>query len=123
MLNDDTFIFYAAKHYDLRRAISPEDFEEDVKRFRYIKRLFKRYELTGELKEQLILNHIIILYNCFGKEATPLLFFRLRGYHGYLKSFLMFLDRLPPVVEYEGNEIDTSLIEADYAIVKELRKL
>ena len=70
--------------------------EEDIKKFKYIKRLFRRFETTGELKKHLILNHIILLYNVFGDAATPLLFYKIeKNYWPVMKAFLLFLDRLP----------------------------
>ena len=80
------------------------DFEEDLKRFKYIKRLLRRYETTGELRKHLILNHIILLYNVFGDAATPLLFYKIEvAYWPVIKSFMLFLNRLP---ESLNNDID-----------------
>ena len=77
-LTDKNFLLFCAAHYDNYQYHSTEEFYEDLNRFKYIKRLFSRYEETGELKERLILNHIIILYNLFGVPATTrLLFFKL----------------------------------------------
>ena len=87
---------FAIKHYDNPTSVTYEDFEEDLNRFKYIKRLFKRYETTGELKTHLILNHIILIYNAFGDAATPLLFFRIEAtYWCIIKAFMLFLNRLP----------------------------
>ena len=68
-LNDDSFLIYAAKHYD-RPHILQSEFEDDLKRVKYVKRLIKKYRQTGEFKERLVLNHVIILSNVFGTEAT-----------------------------------------------------
>jgi len=78
-LNDENFIMYAIKAYNKPNCVMSE-FEEDIKRIKYIKRLIKRYSITGDLKERLILNHIIILSNVFGIEATVRMLF--------LKSFV-----------------------------------
>lgn len=87
---------FAMKHYENPTSVTYEDFEEDLNRFKYIKRLFKRYETTGELKTHLILNHIILVYNAFGDAATPLLFFRIEAtYWSIVKAFMLFLNRLP----------------------------
>lgn len=87
---------FAMKHYENPTSATYEDFEEDLNRFKYIKRLFKRYETTGELKTHLILNHIILVYNVFGDAATPLLFFRIEAsYWSIVKAFMLFLNRLP----------------------------
>lgn len=104
-LNQDNWILFAIKNYNNARSVTYSDFEEDLKKFKYIKRLFKRYETSGELKQHLILNHIILLYNVFGEAATPLLFFRIeQNYWPVLKSFLLFLDRLPPTLNKDINE-------------------
>ena len=77
-LNPDNWEMFAIKHYYNPTAVTKEDFEEDLNRIKYIKRLFKRFETTGELKTHLILNHIIVLANVFGPEFTcKLLFFQL----------------------------------------------
>lgn len=123
VLDESTFMLYAAKHYDMRRAASTEEFHDDLKRFQYLKRLFRRYEEFDELKVRLILNHLIVLYNCFGLAATPMLFLRLEEYHKYLKPFLIMLGYLPEVVEYGEKRVITSDIPVDNVIVKELREL
>ena len=76
-LNQDNWSIFAIKNYNNPQSVTYSDFEEDIKKFKYIKRLFRRYETTGELKTHLILNHIILLYNVFGDAATPLLFFKI----------------------------------------------
>lgn len=104
-LNQDNWMLFAIKHYDNPQSVTYDDFEEDLKKFKYIKRLFRRYETAGELKTHLILNHIILLYNVFGDAATPLLFFKIEeNYWPVLKSFLLFLDRLPPSLNNNINE-------------------
>tara|TARA_B100001939_G_C16473482_1_gene418276 strand:+ start:170 stop:526 length:357 start_codon:yes stop_codon:yes gene_type:complete len=95
-LSQDNWLIFAIKHYDNPLSVTYEDFEEDLKRFKYIKRLLRRYETTGDFKVHLILNHIIILYNAFGDAATPLLFLKIDATHwSILKAFMFFLDRLP----------------------------
>ena len=84
-LDDSNFVLYAAKHYDNPQCYDVEEFHDDLKRFKYLKRLLGKYEDTGELRENLILNHIIVLYNVFGEAATRMLFFKLVGYYSYLK--------------------------------------
>ena len=95
VVNEDNFVVYAAKHYDNPQCYDTEEFLDDLKRFKYIKRLFNRFEITGDLKERLILNHIMVLYNLFGDEATVLLFVKLRGYYTFLKPFLVLINRMP----------------------------
>jgi hypothetical protein len=114
-LNDSNFMLYAAKVYDRPNAVMSE-FEEDINRLLYIKRLLTKYYSSGVLKERLILNHIIVLYNVFGIEAaTRLLFFKLdeKDYQ-VIKPFLIFLKFLPPVVYgISGRDILTSEILLD----------
>lgn len=123
ILNDSNFLLYAAKAYDVKKSSSSEEFYEDLKRFQYLKRLFKRYEEADDLKIRLILNHIIVLYNCFGTETTNMLFFKLKDYHHMIKPFVLFLNYLPEIVEYEGLRINTVDISLDPQIIAELRKI
>ena len=103
-LNQDNWSIFAIKNYNNPQSVTYSDFEEDIKKFKYIKRLFRRYETTGELKTHLILNHIILLYNVFGDAATPLLFFKIEdNYWPVMKAFLLFLNRLPPSLNNDVN--------------------
>lgn len=109
-LNEDNYMMFAIKHYDNPTSVTYEDFEEDINRFKYIKRLIRRYETTGELKTHLILNHIILMYNVFGDAATPLLFFKIEAISWtVLKAFLLFLNRLP---ESLNNTVDQECLKA-----------
>jgi hypothetical protein len=95
-LNEENFMMYAMKCYTSPHCIMSE-FESDIKRTKYLKRLFRRYKITKSLKERLILNHIILLNNVFGTEATArILFYKIdeRDYD-LLKTFLMYLNLLP----------------------------
>ena len=95
-LTPENWILFAIKHYNNPQSVTYSDFEEDLNRIRYIKRLFKRYESSGGLKTHLILNHIIVMYNVFDDAATPLLFYKTEATHwSYLKAFMLFLNRLP----------------------------
>ena len=123
ILNDTNFLLYAAKCYDVKKSSGAEEFYEDLKRFQYLKRLFKRYEEADDLKVRLILNHIIVLYNCFGPEATNMLFFKLKEYHHFIKPFVLFLNYMPETVHYEDLIILNSDISMDQLIVTELRKI
>lgn len=123
VLDEKSFLIYAAKYYDMRRSSGVEEFYEDLKRFQYLKRLFKRYEEDGDLKCRLILNHLIVLYNCFGTAATNMLFFKLKEHHKYLKPFVIFLNYMPEFIEYENEYILDSDIPLDPLIVEELRKI
>ena len=124
-LNDDTFMIYAMKSYDSPKCIMSE-FEEDLKRIKYVKRLIKRYKTTGELKERLILNHIIILSNVFGtRNAVRMLFYRVdEEDHPILKTFLLFLDYMPDVIAgIKGKNIYSGDIKIDLFVGKRLRDI
>ena len=108
-LNESNYMLFAIKFYDNHQAVTKEDFEDDLKRIKYIKRLLKRYKNTGELRVHLILNHLTVLFNVFDEAAVPLLFYNLEeDLWSYLKSFLIFLNRLS---EYPQTEIN--LIKED----------
>lgn len=124
-LNDDNFMLYAVKAYDSPNCIMSE-FEGDLKRTKYLKRLFRRYKTTKELKERLILNHLVLLYNVFGAEATTrILFYRIdEKDYDILKTFLMYLNLLPTTVKgIRGKDITTSKISVDLKIEALLRQI
>jgi hypothetical protein len=125
-LDESNFVLYAAKHYDNPQCFDTLEFYEDLSRFKYIKRLFNRYEESGDLKERLILNHLIILYNVFGTATTRMLFFKLNGHLHLLKPFIVLLGFLPEKVYGVGVEnktIISSDIIMDDKIVAILRKI
>jgi len=122
LLNEKTFLMYAIKHYNNPECCDMEEFNEDLSRIKYVKRLLRRYKKTNELRERLLLNHIIILGNVFGpKIASRLLFFKIeKDLHPYLKAFLLFLDFIPE----EGiPEFDIDCIPMDNKIITTLREL
>jgi hypothetical protein len=124
-LNGDNFLLYAVKAYTSPHCIMSE-FEGDLKRTKYLKRLFGRYKLSGDLKERLILNHIILLYNVFGAEpATRILFYRVdESDFDVLKTFLIYLNYMPVKVKgINGRDIISSDILLDMAIADILRNL
>ena len=96
-LTNENYLMYALLHYDNPHCIDIKEYFEDVRKLKYIKRLFNRYKEDGVMKERLILNHIISFYNVFDNEAAArLLFFRVGiEYHSLLKTFLVFLNRMP----------------------------
>ena len=105
-LNEDNYLLFAIKFYDNPQALTKEDFEDDLKRIKYIKRLLKRYKNTGVLKTHLILNHLTVLFNVFNEAAVPLLFYNLeKDLWPYIKSFLIFLNRFPEYPKTEIHEI------------------
>jgi hypothetical protein len=126
-LDEFNFLLYAAKHYDNPQCYDTVEFYDDLKRFKYIKRLLNRYIEEGDLKERLILNHIIILNNVFGAMATTkMLFLKCKGFESQLKSFLSFLNILPEKIENIGIEnrtINIKDIDQDNKILEELRKI
>jgi|TARA_R110002073_G_scaffold16127_1_gene62551 hypothetical protein len=123
-LTEETFLLYAAKNYDNPQLQNEEEFYDDLKKFKYIKRLFNKYAETGELKERLILNHIVVLTNVFGPDAAvKLLFLRLPEYLHYLKPFLLLLSILKDKIEVNNIEYITSDINIDDAIVERLRDI
>jgi len=124
-LNDENFLLYAMKAYSSPYCIMSE-FESDLKRIKYLKRLFRRYKVTKILKERLILNHIILLYNVFGVEAaTRTLFFKIdENNYDILKTFLIYLNYMPNKVKgINGTDIDSSDILLDMDVADILRKI
>jgi len=122
-LTQDTFLLYAAQHYNNTTCISLKEFESDLKRFKYIKRLLKRYKKNGLLSERLILNHLILLHNVFSDALIPMLFMKFEPeYWSEVKTFLVFLNYLP-----EQYQINKSVNETDVPlegqIIQRLRKI
>ena len=122
-LTNDNILIYAVKAYDKPNCIMSE-FKEDMKRFNYLKRLFKRYRKVGELREQLVLNHLVVIYNVFGPEvATRLLFFKMaKDDYSALKTYLLFLSCMPERVRgIKGQDLISSEIPVDMTIADILR--
>ena len=122
-LTNDNILLYAAKAYDKPNCIMSE-FKEDMKRFNYLKRLFKRYRKVGELREQLVLNHLVVICNVFGPEvATRILFFKMsKDDFPALKTYLLFLSCMPERVKgIKGHDIISSEIPVDMTIADILR--
>lgn len=124
-ISEKNFMLYAAHFYDNPSCESTEEFYDDLNRFKYIKRLFTKYENGSELKERLIMNHIIVLYNLFGPAATRMLLFKLQGQWQYLKPFLIKLGYMPEIVEgIDGlPPTNNSDIQLDQGIVDALRNV
>lgn len=124
-LDDDNVMLYAAKAYDKPNCIMSE-FTEDMKRLNYIKRLFRKYRKNNEMRERLILNHIVVLSNVFGTEvAVRLLFYRmLKEDYPALKTYLLFLNLMPEkVFGIKGKDILSSDILVDMNIAGTLREI
>ena len=89
-ITKENWFLFAMKHYENPKPNGELEIYDDMKRFKYIKRLFRKYKSKKILKERLIINHLIVLQNVFGTEATVtlLLFKTEREYHSLLKTFL-----------------------------------
>ena len=125
-LTDKNYIVYCANRYVNPTHYTTEDFVEDLKRVRYVKKLLSRYRDCGELRERLILNHIIVLSNCFGAEtACRMLWHKLPDHLHLLKPFLLYLGLLPDELTGIGDEgvVRTREVLADALIMKRLREL
>lgn len=121
-LSEDNFLLFAMHHYDNPQCHSMAEFEEDLKKFLYLKKLIGRYKTGGELRERLILNHIIILYNIFGNAATRMLFYKIDKDHwSVLVTFLLYLNRMPETLpEYN---LKLSDVKLDEKVIDVLRKI
>ena len=110
-LTEDNFLLFAIKNYENPQAVTKDDFDKDLNHFKYIKRLLKRYKNTGELKTHLLLNHFIILYNIFGEATTPMLFFKIeKDLWSVMKTFIIFLNRLPAYPKCVFHDVEVDLI-------------
>jgi len=120
-LDNNTFMMFAMKHYDNPQCMGMEEFQSDLNRIKYIKRLFRKYKKNGVLRERLILNHIIIFYNVFGVEAgTRILFYKIEEeMHSLLKTFLVFLNYAPETIP----EIDLVSISLNTDVINRLREI
>ena len=108
-LNETNYIMFAIKHYENPQAVTQEDFYDDMKRFKWIKRLLNKYKNTGEMNVHLLVNHFIILYNTFGDATTPLLFYKIdEELWGVLKTFIIYLQMLP---EYPKSHLHDIVID------------
>lgn len=111
-LTKDNLLVYAAQNYYNPKCIDSEEFLEDLKRFKYIKRLLNRYRDTGQLSERLILNHLVVIFNVFDIEAgLNILELKLElEYWSIIKPFLIFLKTIKND-EYTNIEMDKYVIE------------
>ena len=121
-LNNNTYLMYAMKNYNNPQCIGMEEFQEDLNRIKYIKRLFRKYKNNDVLTERLNLNHIIIFYNILDVEAaTRILFHKIEEeLHDLLKTFLVYLNYLPEIDIPEANLINIPL---DQFVINRLRDL
>jgi|TARA_B100001057_G_scaffold193703_1_gene194525 hypothetical protein len=118
-LNEKNHLMFAIKYYENPHSVTVDDFMEDMKKFKYLKRLLKRYVKTGVLRTNLILNHLIVLFNVFGEGTLPLLMYKLEHeYWSVLKTFVIYLNRYEPT---DGGTLDT--VEIDDVVKTELDQL
>jgi len=125
-ISENNIELYCMKYYDNPQCIGTEDYRDDMKRFKYLKRLLNHYLTTHELKQRLILNHLIMIYNLFDNEAaTRILFYKIdENSWQVLKPFLIYLKRMPKVVRsIRSKDIRESDIILDQNVVKQLRSL
>lgn len=127
-LSVDNFFLYAAQNYQNPHCTGIDDFNEDLNHIKYIKRLFNRYQNRGEIKVNLIVNHLILLYNVFDSEAmTKILFYKIPNEQwSLLKPFLILLNRLPKHISgvlADGEIINTVDIQLNQEVVSELREI
>jgi hypothetical protein len=125
-LSDDNFLMFAMKEYNDIQCTDIEEFYDDLKKIKYIKRLFNIYKNNGQLKERLILNHLIVFFNVFPiQSGTRILFYKIeKSFWPMLKTFLVFLDRMPETIDsIRGEMIRTSDIQLDEGIVTRLRSI
>lgn len=121
-LNEANFLIYAMHHYDNTQCYSLAEFEDDLKKFLYLKKLISRYKNNEDLKERLILNHIIVLYNLFGEATTKMLFYKVdKCCWDILITFLVYLDRMPEQIPEYG--ITLSEVILDETVITTLRKI
>ena len=121
-LTENNFLLYAMHNYDNPQCHSVQEFEEDIKKFLYLKKLISRYKNNDELRERLILNHIIVLYNIFGDSATRMLFYKIdESCWDVLVTFLVYLNKMPEMIPDTG--IKVSDIILDEKIIEVLREI
>lgn len=121
-LTENNFLVYAMHHYDNPQCHSLDEFEEDLKKILYLKKLLSRYKNNGELRERLILNHIIVLYNIFGEAATNMLFYKIeKSNWDVLITFLVYLERMPEAIPQYG--IQLSQVQLDERVIATLRNI
>jgi hypothetical protein len=127
VLTEKNWLLYAAKNYNNPACSDVKEFLEDLKRIKYVKKACTRYETTGELKERLILNHIVILNNVFGPQALPrILFLKMEKQMRFIKPFMLLLNIWPDIIWHVGKDglsYHTDAIPMDQGIIDSLRKL
>lgn len=109
-LNSNNFLLFAIQNYDNPHCTTQEDFNEDLKKFKYVKRWLKKYHETGDMNSHLLLNHIIVIFNCWNDASIPMFFYKTEEkYWPYLKSFFIYLNRIPLYPHTELHDIEEDL--------------
>lgn len=122
-LNDSNFLLVAANCYD-GLLVEDVEFLEDLSRIVYIKRLLNKYAKCGDLKERLILNHMVILHNMFGTNAIRMMFLKIPEYQSELKTFLNYINIMPDTVRaVKGSDINSGDIPINFIIAQRLSQL
>ena len=123
VLNEKNFMLFAAKYYDNANCVDILEFHDDLNRIKYLKRLFKKYNDTGEIKIQLVLNHLTVIYNVFYPvAATRMLVLKLKEHLSYLKPFLVYINHWPERINISNEVVKDSEISLDRKIVNLLRE-
>jgi len=124
-LTEQNFSLFAAQSYNNPSCMDVLEFQEDLNRIKYLKRLFKRYDEKGDLKERLIINHLVVIYNVFERDAaTRMLALKLDSYLQYLKPFLVMMGYWPRTIDnVNGVNLDCNGVPADLNIVDKLRRI
>ena len=122
-LTEENFVMFAIQHYDNPSCSGRRDFDNDLKRFKYIKRLLRRYSRSKEISEHLLVNHLIVLHNLFGDSMIDMLFFKIeKRFWPQLKTFLVFLNYLPDNYKLPNGKRASDLA-LDVHIIGKLRKV
>ena len=124
-LTDKNFSLFAAQSYNNPSCSDILEFQEDLNRIKYIKRLFKRYDEKNDLKERLIINHLVVIYNVFERDAaTRMLALKLESYLHYLKPFLVMMGFWPRTIDnVNGINLDCNGVPSDPEIEEKLRRI
>ena len=126
VITHENFLEYAAENYDNLSCHSIEEFQDDLMRLKYIRKLCTRFRESGDLKDRLILNHIIVLSNVFGpKTLCKIIWLKMSDQLDVIKPFLIFLNLLPDkIYNINGiNIVDTTLVSMDQRVIDVLRKI
>lgn len=124
ILSRDNIVIYAAKHYEVKSSLTVEEFHSDLKKSKHIGRLLRLSSTEGAVKERLLLNHIIVFFNCFGSKAgSNILFMESEGAHSQLKAYMDFLGYTPRVIEYDDLCFHTDSIQADPNVAEIIRRI